>query len=63
MSRISDNVEISVSYYPSKKQPQSVVAILGENGENISGEGAEKTIFGAGTQYEAEKSVAFPVQR
>lgn len=61
IERISDEIEISVLYTPMNEQPASVAAALGEEGENVGGEGAEETL--GFVVYEAAKTLPFPVKR
>lgn len=61
IARISDEIEISVLYTPFGDQPQSVAAILGKEGERVSGEGAENS--GRFITYRAEKTLSVPVNR
>lgn len=61
IERISDEIEISVLYTPMNEQPASVVAVLGEAGENVAGEGADDTM--GFVVYRVEKSLAFPMKR
>jgi hypothetical protein len=61
IAKISNEIEVSVLYSPMREQPESVVAILGEDGENVSGEGADDTL--GLVVYQADKTIAFPVKQ
>jgi hypothetical protein len=61
IERISDEIEISVLYTPNNEQPASVVAVLGEAGENVAGEGADDTM--GFVVYEARKTLDFPMKQ
>jgi len=47
ISRISDDITISVLYTGAKEQPNNVVKVLGTRGEYVTGEGVDT--FGTGT--------------
>ena len=61
VERISDEIVVSVLYTPRQEQPESVIAVLGKDGENVSGKGVNDT-WGFVT-YEARKALSFPVKK
>ncbi len=60
ITRISDEIEISILYTPMVNQPESVVSVLGKRGEHASGDGADNS-FGSLVTYRVEKKLVFPV--
>jgi len=61
ISKISDNITVSVLFTPKRKQTENVLKILGVNGEYISGKGAEKKH--SFTTFYVSKDIKFPFQK
>jgi hypothetical protein len=61
ISKISDNVTISVLFSPKRKQSASILKIVGTDGEYITGKGAENE-YGF-TTFNVSKDLNIPLQR
>jgi len=61
ISKISDNITISVLFSPKREQPNNVLNKLGVNGEYISGDGAEKKY--SFTTFNVSKDIKIPFQK
>lgn len=61
ISKISDNITVSVLFSPKREQPENVLKTLGVNGEYISGDGAEKK-YGF-TTFNVSKDIKIPFQK
>ena|GEM_PF-2696693 len=61
IKHISNKIKIIVLYTPANPQPTQVVKILGKNGENVKGKGAEKV--GNLVVFRKETSLAMPFKK
>jgi hypothetical protein len=61
ISKISDNISVSVLFSPKREQPNTILKILGNNGEYVSGKGAEKK-YGF-TTYRVSKEINIPFKK
>ena len=61
ISKISDDVEICVTFSPARTQTKNVLDLVGEYGEFIKGEGIDK--LGKLTTFKASKKINIPFKK
>lgn len=61
ISKISENITVSVMFSPKRDQPANILMILGTDGEYVGGVGAENDL--GFTVYRVSKEVKIPLQK
>jgi len=61
ISKISDDIKITVIFSPARTQPKRIINLVGEYGEFIKGEGVDK--LGKLTTFKASKNIYLPFKK